>query len=64
MLDKVNVTITRKDGSPICGLVPKPDPIFLADDAPFLLVRKNGGTVESYTGDRHSAEELFQQMMD
>lgn len=47
MLDKVKITITREDGSPICALVPEEDPIFLTNDDHFLVVKKNGGTVET-----------------
>ena len=64
MLDKVKVTITREDGSPICGLAQEADTVFLTDAAPFLLVRKNGGTVEAYAGDLQSTAELFWEMTD
>ena len=47
MLDKVKVTISREDGSPICGLVQEPEVHFLTDNTPFLVVKKDGETVES-----------------
>lgn len=62
MKDKVKVTITREDGSPICVLTPEPDTVFLTDDAPVLLIRKTGGTVEMFSGDMHSAAALLQEM--
>lgn len=51
MLDKVKVTISREDGSPICPLTTENYPIFLTDDIPFLVIRKDGGTVETVTVD-------------
>lgn len=51
MLDKVKITITREDGSPICPLAQEPITVFLTDDIPFLVIRKDGGTVESVTVD-------------
>lgn len=54
MLEKVKVTVTstREDGSPICRLNPNPEPdvVLLTDDAPILVVRKDGGAVELHTG--------------
>lgn len=52
MLEKVKVTVTttREDGSPLCRLNPGPDVFFLTDDTPILIVRKDGGTVETRTG--------------
>lgn len=54
MLEKVKVTVTttREDGSPICSLNPNPEPdvFLLTDDAPILVVRKDGGTVEIHSG--------------
>lgn len=47
MLDKAKITITREDGSPICGLAPEKDTISLTDDDQFLVIKKNGGTVET-----------------
>lgn len=64
MLDKVKITITWEDGSPICSLSQDADTVFLTDDSPVLLVRKNGGTVEAFAGDMHSAAELLQEMAD
>lgn len=49
---KVTVTTTREDGSPICRLNPNPEPdvVLLTDDAPILVIRKNGGAVEIHSG--------------
>ena len=47
MLNKVKITITREDGSPICPLVQEPMTAFLTDDYQFLVVKKDGGTVET-----------------
>lgn len=62
MLDRVKITITREDGSPICGQTPEPDTVFLTDAAPVLLIRKTGGTVEMFAGDMQSAAALFREM--
>lgn len=47
MLDKVKITITREDGSPICPLVPEDNHIFLTDDDHFVVIKKDGGSVET-----------------
>lgn len=51
MLDKVKVTLTREDGSSICPLSQEPTTVFLTDNIPFLVIRKDGGTVEAVTVD-------------
>lgn len=48
MLDKVKITITREDGSPICGLASENIPIFLTEEDRFFVAKKNGETVETW----------------
>lgn len=48
MLDKVKVTITREDGSPICGLTSEKETVFLTNDSQYFVARKKGGTVETW----------------
>ena len=49
-LDKVKVTVTREDGSPICRHAPETTPDFLTDRDPILIITKNGDTVETISG--------------
>lgn len=51
MLDRVKVIITREDGSPICGLAGAELVEYLSDEAPVLVLRKTGGTVEAFSGE-------------
>lgn len=46
MLNKLKVTVSREDGSPIWRTASEPDVHFLADDMPFMVVKKDGGAVE------------------
>lgn len=58
MLDKVKVTITREDGSPICGLAPEANTTFLTDDTRFFVARKDRKTVETWSVDVSGLLEL------
>lgn len=49
MLDKVKITITREDGSPLFPRDPEPMTAFLTDDDQFLVIKKDGGGVETRT---------------
>lgn len=60
MKGRVKITITWGDGSPICGLTPDPDTVFLTDNAPFLLARKNGDTVEAVCGGLESVRDFLE----
>lgn len=51
MLDKVKVTITREDGSPIYGQDPEANTAFLTDDTQFFVARKDRETVETWSVD-------------
>lgn len=51
MLDRVKVTITREDGSPICGQAGAELVEYLSEAAPVLVLRKSGGTVETFSGE-------------
>lgn len=58
MLDKVKITITREDGSPVCGLAPEANTVFLTDDARFFVARKDRETVETWSVDVSGLLEL------
>ncbi len=58
MLDKVKITITREDGSPICPLVQEPTTAFLTDETRFFVAKKDGGTVETWAVDVSGLLEL------
>ena len=58
MLDKVKVTITREDGSPICGQAPEANTAFLTDDTRFFVARKDRETVETWSVDASGLLEL------
>ena len=49
-MDKIKVTISREDGNPICSAEAEPEPFFVTDADPILIVRKDGGTVETFSG--------------
>ena len=51
MLEKIKVSISREDGTPVCPGMPDPDHIFLTDASSFLIVKKDGGTAEAVSGD-------------
>lgn len=59
MLDRVKVTITREDGGPICGLAGAELVEHLTDEAPVLVLRKSGGTVETYSGELPSVLDML-----
>lgn len=62
MLNKIKVTITREDGTPVCEQAGE-DVKFLTDSAPVLVLRKDGGTVEAFSGDLHSLSELLRELL-
>lgn len=62
MLDKVRVTVTREDGTPICGQAGE-DVRFLTDTAPVLVLRKDGGSVEAFSGDLCSLKGLLGELL-
>jgi len=51
MLNKVKITITREDGSPICGLGQEGDTIYLSEDVRYFVAKKTGETVETWSVD-------------
>ena len=50
MMDRIKVTVSREDGSPICLAASEVTPDFITDVAPILIVKKDGGTVETIIG--------------
>jgi len=50
MMDRIKVTISQEDGKPVCPGASEPETMFLTDESPFLIVRKDGGTVETFAG--------------
>ena len=58
MLDKVKITITREDGSPICSPAPEENAVFLTDDTRFFVARKDSETVETWSADVSGLLEL------
>ena len=49
-MEKIKVIISREDGSPICRKEAELAPLILTDENPFLIIWKNGGTVETASG--------------
>lgn len=50
MSEKFKVTVSRADGKPVFARADK-DTVFLTDQSPLLIVKKDGGTVETVCGD-------------
>lgn len=63
MLDRVKVTITREDGSPICGQAGAELVEYLSEAAPVLVLRKSGGTVETFSGELHSLKDILKKLL-
>ena len=49
MMDKIKVMVSREDGAPICAEAGERS-IFLTEQSPILIVRKDGGAVETVAG--------------
>ena len=63
MLDKVKIPITREDGSPISGMSGTALVEYLTDERPVLVLRKSGGTVETFSGDLHGLKETLMDLL-
>lgn len=46
-MERIKVTISRESGDPIFPEAGAPKPMFLDDSCKFMVIKKNGGTVES-----------------
>lgn len=62
MLDKVKVTITREDGSPVFGWEEPPQVLDLNEAMPVLVVVRDGGTLRTHQGDLHSAAAFIEDL--
>ncbi len=58
MLDKVKITITQEDGSPICGLGQEGGTVYLSENTRYFVAKKTGGTVETWSVDVSGLLEL------
>lgn len=63
MSEKFKVTVSREDGKPVFAGADK-DAMFLTDQSPLLIVKKNGGTVETVCGDITALLEFTAQQLD
>ncbi len=48
---KIKVVVSRENGKPICLMDDKPSAMYMDDKAPFMVIKKDRGTVESQCGD-------------
>lgn len=59
MLDKIKVTISREDGSPLFIRDGFAHVEYLTKTAPVLVVVLDGGTIRTMQGDQQSAEDFI-----
>lgn len=62
--ERVKVTISLDDGRALFGLDWDPQTVYLTEAAPVLIVRRNGGTVETVAGDAASAVKFLREVLE
>lgn len=62
--EKIKVTISREDGSPLFSRDQAAQVEYLTDAAPVLVIRRDGGSLNTIYGDIHSVGEMFQELLE
>lgn len=62
--ERIKVTISREDGSPVFSLDKAAKVEYLTEAAPVLVIRRDGGTLETIGGDAHSVGEILQDLVE
>lgn len=58
--EKIKVTISREDGSPVFSRDDAPTVQYLEEAAPVLVIVRDGGTLRTHSGDLHSALDFIE----
>ena len=64
MMDRIKVTVSREDGSPVFAEASEPYSVLLADNHPFAIVMKDGGTVRAVSGGLYTLLEFTAEQLD
>ena len=62
MLDKVKITISREDGGPLFAHDESAWVQYLTEDAPVMVIVRDGGTLRTMQGDQQSAVDFIKDL--
>ena len=62
--ERIKVTISREDGSPVFSHDNTAIVEYLTDDAPVMVIRRDGGALETICGNIYSVGEMVQELLE